>query len=186
MKEPVFNDMQRVKRQFFALRNGVISDTLRKAGSPFHIIFGLNLPQIAEVAAATGKSNDLAERLWQNNTTRESMLLAPMIVEPDTFTKADAHRWVETAKAEEVVDVLCLKLLKKKSYALDLAVELSVSSKRLSRYASLRLLWNLVGNRTKDVAEAVRPIIEIENDNALKQMAQRLNEECEWLLSPGL
>ena len=35
------NEMQIVKRHFFAMRNGIIADTLRRAGSPYHIIFGL-------------------------------------------------------------------------------------------------------------------------------------------------
>ena len=51
-----FNPLQNIKRRFFALRNGVIADTLRRAGSPFKIIFGLNLPQLAEIAAELGYS----------------------------------------------------------------------------------------------------------------------------------
>ena len=61
--ETSFNDMQTVKRAFFAMRNGVIADTLRRAGSPFKIIFGLNLPQISEIAARTPHTAGLAERL---------------------------------------------------------------------------------------------------------------------------
>ena len=33
-----FSRLQQVKRRFFAMRNGVIADTYRKAGSPHHII----------------------------------------------------------------------------------------------------------------------------------------------------
>ena len=57
-KEQHYGPMQTVKRRFFAMRNGVIADVLRKGGSPFRTIFGLNLPQIAEIAADTGKLPD--------------------------------------------------------------------------------------------------------------------------------
>ena len=111
-RETSFNEMQTVKRSFFALRNGVIADVLRHNGSPFRIIFGLNLPQIADVAAHTPRSQELAEKLWANSTTRESMLIAPMLVELDAFTLDDARRWVSDVPVREVADVLCLKLLK--------------------------------------------------------------------------
>ena len=60
--ETSFNEMQTVKRHFFALRNGVIADALRRAGSPFRIIFGLNLPQIAEIAMKTPHSRASVEQ----------------------------------------------------------------------------------------------------------------------------
>ena len=68
--------MQTVKREFFAMRNGIIADTYRKAGTVFKIVFGLNLPQLVEIAGRTPHSRELAEALWANTTTRESMLLA--------------------------------------------------------------------------------------------------------------
>ncbi len=61
-----YNDMQTIKRRFFAMRNGIIADVLRRGGSPFRIIFGLNLPQIVEIAAENEASADLARRLWAN------------------------------------------------------------------------------------------------------------------------
>ena len=88
-----FNEMQTVKRHFFALRNGIVADTYRKAGSNFRIIFGLNLPQIVEIAKQTPRSTALADALWHNTTTRESMLLAPMIYPREEFTQELARQW---------------------------------------------------------------------------------------------
>ena len=45
-----YNRMQIIKRRFFAMRNGIIADTLRKAGLDYRMIFGLNLPQVVEIA----------------------------------------------------------------------------------------------------------------------------------------
>ena len=94
--------MQTVKRRFFAMRNGVIADTLRSAGLPYKIIFGLNLPQIVEIAGDVPHKRELAEALWANNTTRESMLMAPMLIDPSSFSMEDARRWLDTVPTAEV------------------------------------------------------------------------------------
>ncbi len=39
-----------IKQRLYAMRNGVIADSLRNAGSPYRSIFGLNLPQLTEIA----------------------------------------------------------------------------------------------------------------------------------------
>lgn len=146
MEEKKYSPMQTVKRRFFAMRNGVIADTLRKAGSPFRIIFGLNLPQIVDIAAGTGTDAALAEELWHNSTTRESMLLAPMIADRSAFTRADALRWVADIPAQEVADILCHRLLRHLPFAWDLAEELCDSDSPFAAYTSLRLAFNLVGS----------------------------------------
>ena len=52
------------------MRNGIVADTLRKAGSPYRIIFGLNQPQISEIARVTGCNHEMAETLLADNHTR--------------------------------------------------------------------------------------------------------------------
>ncbi len=180
--ETSFNDMQTVKRNFFAMRNGVIADALRRAGSPFRIIFGLNLPQIAEIAAKWAPDSQLAERLWANATTRESMLLAPMIVDRDRFTIDDARRWIATIPAHEVADVMCLKLLRNVSYANTLAVELAESESPMIRYTGVRLMFNLAAKNPAAALEFANNILAVETDNACLTVARQLREECEFLL----
>ena len=46
-----FNQIQLIKRRFFAMRNGIVADTIRKAGFDYRMIFGLNLPQLKDIAA---------------------------------------------------------------------------------------------------------------------------------------
>ena len=113
METHKYNPMQTVKREFFAMRNGIISDTYRKAGTVFKIVFGLNLPQLVEIAGRTPHSRELAEALWANTTTRESMLLAPMLIDPETFSEEDARRWIASVCSYEVADILCHRLLRK-------------------------------------------------------------------------
>lgn len=144
-EEKSFNEMQTVKRHFFALRNGVIADVLRKNGCPYRIIFGLNLPQIVETAASTPHSRELAEHLWANTTTRESLLLAPMLVDRNDFTITDALRWIlSMPESAETADVLCHRLLRHLPYAVEIAGLLSETRRDIEVYTGLRLMANLV------------------------------------------
>lgn len=149
----VYNPLQTVKRRLFAMRNGIISDVLRKAGSPFRIIFGLNLPQIVEIATEIGKDHELARQLWANTTTRESMLIAPMLVPVEEFTIDEARSWAAGIPAAEVADIFCHRLLRHCSFAPQLASELIHSEKEMDRYTAIRLMFNLVSKYPDQAAE---------------------------------
>lgn len=138
-----YNNMQMLKRRLFAMRNGVTADALRRGGSPFPVIFGVNLPQLAEIAAGFAPDREFAEQVWANSTTRESQLIAPMLMPAAEMSEADARRWIAEAKSDEVTDVLCLKLLRKLPFAFDMAGSLASSDDEHARYAGLRLMCNL-------------------------------------------
>lgn len=138
--DTTFNDMQRVKRRFFAMRNGAVADSMRKSGASYRIIFGLNLPQITEIAREFGINRDLALNLRNNTSTRESMLLAPMIFPSGELTQEVAWEWLRTAPTTEVVDVACLKLIKKLDKPAPLLEKLSQSNESLMRYSAIRTL----------------------------------------------
>ena len=83
-----FNIMQQVKRSLFAMRNGVVADSLRKAGCPHRIVFGVNLPQLNEIAAKYGPSEELAEALWADTALRESAFAgANALSQGKTYTR---------------------------------------------------------------------------------------------------
>lgn len=170
-----FNRMQQAKRMMFAMRNGVVADVLRKGGSPFGIIFGINLPQLADIARQIGPDRDLAERLWANTTTRESMLLAPMLVEPDSFGEADASRWLEGVPCNEVADVLCLKLLRCLPCATDLVETYRNSDERQLRYTALRLMCN-IARQYPEMARKVADDEAARTDGPMMAMVERLRE----------
>lgn len=136
--------MQVIKRRFFAMRNGIIADTLRKGGLGYHMIFGLNLPQITEIATDLPKDAELAEELWADRRTRESLLLAPMLYPAAGMDAATAARWMSEVTATEVADILCLKLLRHTPDALDTAITAMTSDTPMVRYTALRLMLNLL------------------------------------------
>ncbi|MDE6286101.1 MAG: DNA alkylation repair protein [Muribaculaceae bacterium] len=184
--ETQFNSMQAVKRRFFAMRNGVIADTLRRAGSPFHIIFGLNLPQISEIAAewhGHPEAGDLARKLWANTTCRESMLLAPMLMHDATgVDKDEARRMIAECPAAEVTDVLCHRLLRHSPYAAELAGELCADEDEKIRYAGLRLMFNIVASHPHEAKAAARAEL-TRNCAYTDRIAAALLDEAEYRLS---
>ncbi len=175
-----YNDIQLIKREFFAMRNGIIADNMRRAGMPYKIIFGLNLPQLQEIAGAVGENREMAERLWENRTTRESMLLAPMIFPRAEMTRELARKWVGESMSVEVADMLCHKLLRHLPFALEFAEELSASDAMMDRYASLRLLFNLLPS-SKEIARKIAAAEISKAEQPVLSLARRLLDEVEFL-----
>lgn len=194
---PEYNRMQIIKRRFFAMRNGIIADTLRKAGLEYKIIFGLNLPQITEIAAEQPHEADLAEELWADRRTRESLMLAPMLYPAADMDSATAARWIRTAPTTEVADVLCLKLLHHIPEAIDLAIEAAGSDEEMMRYTALRLMFNLLNTASspagreagfpspKEIAHIMHPFVKAERQAASRltqTLSIQLLDEIEFIL----
>lgn len=181
----VYNDMQLIKREFFSRRNGVIVDTLRKAGVPYRIIFGLTLPQIREIAGAAGKNRDLAVRLWENRTTRESAMLAPYLFDAETLTEREAAELLAQSPAPEITDILCMALLRRHKDAFSIADEALENG---NEYGAMRLFINMLQiGAVKDKDEMNRwlgfakKVIET-GDKAAKGVAMQVVEEIQFNL----
>lgn len=175
-----FNTLQVIKRRFFAMRNGIIADSLRRGGSPFRIIFGLNLPQLVEIACDYRGNSELAARLWSDRSTRESMLLAPMLFDPETVGRDVAHEMIGDVPCEEVADVLCHRLLRHVPGAMEIAEEAVSNSAGMIKYCAVRLAFNLLRDypqRAKIIADAV-----LDADTASAgRVARSLLDEAEFL-----
>lgn len=172
--------MQEIKHRMYALRNGAIADTMRRMGAPYRIIFGVNLPQLAAIAEEISPSAELAGELWHNDSTRESMLLAPMVYPPERFDINTAREWVTTIPTTEVADILCLKLLKKMPWACAFAEEMILSGCDLTRYTALRLMFNLLPGRLAETRAYA--VAELNRDSPVTSMiARSLIEEIDFL-----
>lgn len=193
---PEFNAMQKVKRRFFAMRNGDLAQQMRERGASYRINFGLNLPQVVEIARdflpggaermALGDDFDMAgfaRRLRDNVSTRESMLIAPMLFPVGALTIDEAVEWSSNVASPEVADVLCLKLLRYWPGAEGLIHVLLSDRPPLARYCALRLLLNLLQMGKIPPSEA-REIMESANlsESPLTAMLSRqLRDEIEFL-----
>lgn len=181
--EKISERVRGVKRSFFAMRNGLLADTLRQGpASCFRIIFGLNLPQITEIARTVGYDRELADFLWANRTTRESLLLAPMLIDPASLTTADAIAMASEVPSPEVADILCHKLLRHLPDTGAIVTALIYDPVPLRRYTALRLMLNRV-NRDNAPALADAAAREAARNIPLtRNIARQAADEAAFLL----
>lgn len=135
--------LKAIKHEFMAYRNGIISDTLRKAGMPYNIIFGLQLPQLSSIARSYPKDSELAYTLWQDKAVRESRLLAPYLFPPEEVSEEKAFALASEVQTREEADILCFRLLKYLPFADTLALLLSSEEEALPSYCGESLRRNL-------------------------------------------
>jgi 3-methyladenine DNA glycosylase AlkD len=174
-------DIPQIKQMLYAMRNGIIADTLRKQGAPYRMIYGLNLPQLTEIASQISHDASTAQALWNENAVRECMMLAPMVYPPEQYTQAVAMSWITTAPSTEVIDILCHKLLRHCSFAIDLAQELFASESDMARYAALRLMFNILPAHIEVAAQYATD--ELSRTCPLTtHIAYRLLDEIDFLL----
>ncbi len=173
-------ELRDIKQRFFALRNGLLADNLRKKASDSHrMIFGLNIPQLKEIADECGKNLELARILWSDTSCRESRLLAPMVYPSDNAAPA---QWLGEIQTPEEADVLCHRLLRHYPETVDEALRLAESEDPRLRYAALRLMLNQLpahAKLAKQMAES-----EIESSIPLTAIISRqILDELEFTAS---
>lgn len=174
--ETQFSPMQMLKRRLYAMRNGIVADSMRHAGCPYRLIFGLNLPQLTEIAAVTGKSAEMAESLWNDSDLRESALIAPMIYPVEALTPEKAleiarkSRWVEDA------DIISHRLLSRTPFAAETAETLAADPDRLMRYLALRIMMRLAPQMPERAAAMARA--ELARTDALTSLATSLADNA--------
>jgi len=124
--------MKEIKHLFMTYRNGVVADMLRRGGmSCYKVIFGLNLPQLKEIAAQVAEGEEtmemslLADRLWADVDVRESRLLAIHLFGMINMDRSKVQRIISEIKSREEAEVLCLRLLRNLPYAAELSVAFS-------------------------------------------------------------
>ncbi len=175
-----YNEIQQIKRRFYAMRNGVTADSLRNAGLGYRYIFGLNLPQLTEIAAETGLNESLAAELRDDTLCRESQLLAPMLYPPELLTAEAAMEWISKATSIEVIDILCHRLLRKIPAAWDVVEDAMKSPDALTRYAAARLTFNML-YAAPDRAEKIASVLRNDSDPLVARVAGQMLDELEFL-----
>lgn len=118
-KEPM-STLTRLKRDFRAAMNGVASKAMRDAGMKYHVIFGIELPRLREIAREYPQDRSFAQQLWNENI-RESQLMAILLTPVGEFLPEVAEIWLSEAKTEESVSLLAMQLIAPQTWASDYA-----------------------------------------------------------------
>ena len=93
-------------------RNGIVADALRPC-TPYSVIFGLQVPQLAEIARSFPQDPDLAMALWDDCCVRESRLLAVYLFPPASIPMETALELARSVQTREEADMLAFRLLKR-------------------------------------------------------------------------
>ena len=176
-----------IRKEFFAFRNGIIADKLRKAGDPHHMIMGCLLvdiigivSRVRETIGDKAQMAAIASELWSDTNSRECRLAAPMLYPAESMTPDLALQWCESVETTEVADNLCHKLLRHLDFADALFRQLITQDQPLIKYTGYRLLLNLIAMGKVQLNDSLRAIVEHEaNQTAQGPIASLLKDILE-------
>lgn len=187
--KPMLNDDSRAKdirKEFFAYRNGIIADKLRKAGDPHPVIMGCLLVDVISITGRLRQDiNDdeqlqaLAQELWNDTNSRECRLAAPMLYPAPLMTIETALDWCHSVENTEVADNLCHKLLRHLAMADDLFRKLIAHQSALVKYTGYRLLLNLMLGGRVLATPSLKSIVEAEATHAQAPLTALLHDVLE-------
>lgn len=129
------NQIPEIKKDFFAFRNGIVADSLRKLYPASKMIYGLTVPQFLEMSKKYPKSLDLGLALWNNNSSREDRLFALYLIPPSELKEESAISMINDVESVEQAEFLAFKLLRFLPYAYELYHNL-VSGEKLQQLPS--------------------------------------------------
>ncbi|MBR5169286.1 MAG: DNA alkylation repair protein [Muribaculaceae bacterium] len=179
-------DIRDIRKEFFAFRNGIVADKLRKAGDPHSMIMGCLLVDIVSImrqASLTMGDNiiraQVAQELWNDSNSRECRLAAPMLYPPEEMGLEMALQWSESVESVEVADNLCHKLLRHINGSDTLFRQLISQEKPLVKYTGYRLLLNLMITGKMQLNDTLRVIIESEASQAEQPLLSLLKDILE-------
>lgn len=109
-----------IKKEFRANMNGIASAQMRKGGIPHHVVWGIELPRLRQIASEFQRDRRLGQQLWAENV-RESQLLGILLTPPADFIPEVADIWVNEACTPETVSLLAMELVVPQSWASDMA-----------------------------------------------------------------
>ncbi len=143
--------LRETRKEFFAFRNGIVADKLRKAGDPHSMIMGCLLVDVQGIAQRTreGVTDEeqlaaIAAELWADTNSRECRLAAPMLYPAEQMSLERAMQWCQSVETVEIADNLCHKLLRHTADANTLFRHLITDERPLVKYTGYRLLLNLL------------------------------------------
>ena len=175
-----------IRKEFFAFRNGIVADKLRKAGDPHSIIMGCLLVDIVAIAARVRNDFDdkeqlqtIASQLWSDTNSRECRLAAPMLYPAELMTLELALQWCRTVETVEIADNLCHKLMRHINGSEELFRKLISDDNPLVKYTGHRLLLNLILLGRVKPTESLKATIVSGSEQAQPPLAALLRDILE-------
>ena len=112
----VDNLIKEIRKKIRLSMNGVVSDTMKSYGLIYKQNFGVEIPQLRQMASKYSLNHDLAQRLWALKI-RETMILATLLEPAETFSEVNAEEWIKDIDNIELAEQTCMNLFSKLSFA---------------------------------------------------------------------
>ncbi len=171
--------IRNTRKAFFAYRNGIIAETLRRGGDPHKSIMGCQLTDVVAIAKQLEGNAQLAEAFWNERNSRECRMIAPMLYPTAAFGHDKALAWCLDVEDCEIADILCHKLLRQLNYAQALVKQLLGYESQLTRYTAFRLMLNIIITGSYKPSDSLRAIAEHELSTAPSYLRPVLNSILE-------
>lgn len=163
-----------IRHEFFAYRNGIVADALRKGGDPHRLIMGCQLIDVMTIARQQEPSVELASALWADKDSRECRMIAPMLMPVGECDATTAEAWAADAECPEIADLLCHRLLRRMPFAPQLLRTLLAYDQPRVRYVAFRLMLNLLIMGTIEPTGNFKALAEAELSTATTPAMQQL------------
>lgn len=112
--------IRNIKKDLRANMNGIASTQMRRGGIPHHVVWGIELPRLRNIAAEHPHDRGLGQRLWSENV-RECQLLGILLTPPEDFLPEVADIWAHEARTPEAASLLAMELIVPQSWASEIA-----------------------------------------------------------------
>jgi hypothetical protein len=142
MESTTHEKLKSIKQSFRLLMSGPTSQSMRSKGFGYKINWGVQLPQLREMAVEYGKDYDLAAALWKEDI-RECKILATMIMPADQMLPELADVWMEQTPTQEIAELCAMNLYQHLDYAPVLAFEWIASDQPLRQLCGYHILARL-------------------------------------------
>lgn len=111
-------------------------------GLPEEGALGVSLPRIRKLAREIGRDTPTAKALWRTGI-HEARLLATIVADPASTTRAQAERWLRDVRAWDLCDGLALNLVDKTPWAWEAAAGWARAEDEWTKRAGLATMAGL-------------------------------------------
>ncbi len=119
LNQAIDNELKIINKEIYLSMNGVCSDQIIATGAKYGKNFGVSWARIKELAAKHSQNSLLAERLWHSDT-RESKLIATLLMPTSEMPQTMANEWIEMISTTELAEISAMALFSKLPYTAQL------------------------------------------------------------------
>lgn len=102
-KTDLQNVIGEIKRSFRLRMNGVVSASMRQKGVQGYLNWGIQFPELKQMAAKYQKDYDLALALWKENV-RECKILSTLLMPTRVMSSDMVSLWMEQIETQEIAE----------------------------------------------------------------------------------